>query len=299
MAEMPAPTFPRVLRRLWGLSEPATRCHRYSNALGRPTLHQILRTHRGDYWVCAETGQLVRDQFPKRAEDQSGAYDEAWRAYLSKGRPSERDLAKRREFMKRFERYRRLGRLFEVGCGVGKFLTAAVEAGWSAEGNELSPLAARAAMEFSGANVRLGPIERIDLDRGAYDAILLNDVFEHLEDPRAVILKLAAALRPGGALFIQTLNAQSLSLYFNPLRWSYYEDGHLFMPTLVSLDHYFNTAALRVVHLETHSFSTQTTQKDRGRSWMRSKLDKVLSTVAGRLDLGHRVKVLLEREAGA
>ncbi len=298
MPEIPATTFPKVLRRLWGLSEPATRCERFSNALGRPAVHQRVRTHRGDYWICAETGQLVRDRFPERAEDQSDSYDEDWRAYLAKGGLPERDLAKRREFLKGFERYRRTGRLFEVGCGVGKILKAAVEAGWRANGNELSPIAAGAARAFSGASVRVGPIERIDLDRGVHDLILINDVFEHLEDPRAVILKLAAALRPGGALFLQTLNAQSLSLYFNPLRWSYYEDGHLFMPTLVSLGHYFKAAGLRVVRLETHSFSTQTTQKDRSRSWMRSKLDKVVSTLAGRLDLGHRVKVLLEREAG-
>src|SRR5687768_4602269 len=151
MADLPARTFPRVLRRVWRLSDPATRRSCPSNALGRETVQQRFSTIRGDYWVCAETGHLSRDAVPARPEDLSGLYDGWWQDLIDQGPPPRREIEERKDFLRRLDGYRQSGRLFEVGSGLGKLLAAAVECGWKAEGNELSPLAARHAASFSGA----------------------------------------------------------------------------------------------------------------------------------------------------
>ena len=295
MVKLPGAEFPSVLRRVWKMSDPATREERQNDALARPTLHQRFSTVRGDYWVCAETGQLVRDQFPDRAEDLSGLYDQWWREHLAETPPTAEATEKKRKFLRRFEKYRQTTRMFEVGSGIGTLLRAAMDLGYQAEGNELSPFAAGKAEEFSGARVRVGPIETVELEEGVYDVVLLNNVFEHLENPRDVLVKLARALRPGGALYLQTLNGQSLSLFFNPYGWTYYIDGHLHIPSLVSLRHYFHVAGLTVVQLRTHGFSTYSVIRKEKGSKLRRQCDQWVAHIAGRLKLGHRARVFLEK----
>ena len=290
------PEFPRVLRRVWRLCDPASQCRRRSNALDRLTDHRRFRAEGGDYWICAETGQLEREGPWRRAEESAEVYDAWWKSHIAEGPPSGRDTEKRRRLIAGLEGYRRTGRLLEVGSGRGKILRAAMEAGWRAEGNDLSAVAARAAEELSGARVMAGPIGVQVLDPGAYDVVLLNDVFEHLEDPRSALIKLSAALRPGGALFLQTLNAQSLSLRLHPVPWGHFADGHLIVPTLVSLRHYFQAARLRVARLETHGFSSRASGPRGGRGFLLRVADKTIAAACGRLDLGHRVKALLEAE---
>jgi 2-polyprenyl-3-methyl-5-hydroxy-6-metoxy-1,4-benzoquinol methylase len=295
MADLPGPEFPRILRRVWRLSDRSTRSSRHSNALDRPAIHQRFSTIRGDYWVCAETGQMVRDRFPDRAEELSGLYDGWWRELIAKGPPPPPEVEASKRFLARFDRYRQGSRLFEVGSGRGKLLKAARERGWQASGNELSEVAAEAARQFSGAEVAPGPIEAVELEPGAYDLVILNNVFEHLSDPRAVLLKLSAALRRGGALYLQTLDGASLSLLLNPRGWTHFIDGHLYVPTLTSLRHYLEAAGLRPVELETHGFSSKTGIKREKSSWPRRRADKLVATLAARFTLGHRVRMICEK----
>ena len=288
-------TFPRILRRVWRLTDPRTRTSRHNDALGEPTPQQRFSTLRGDYWVCARTGHLTREEVPPRPEDLIPLYDGWWSDLVAKGPPPLRDADARKRFLARFAPYRKTGRLFEVGSGLGEMLKIAREVGWEAEGNELSGVAARFAAEFSGSRVHAGPIESVTLEDGVFDVIVLKNVFEHFESPARVLAKLARALRPGGALFLQTLNAQSLSLYVNPRGWTHFIEGHLHVPTLMSLSHYFRRAGLRVVRIETHGFTTKSKPKREENEKWRRFIDRWVANVASRFRLGHRVIVYLER----
>ena len=135
-----------------------------------------------------------------------------------------------------------------------------------------------------------------EIKRAAFDVILCNNVFEHLRQPGAVLRKLAAGLRPGGVIFCQTLSAQSLSLWFAPTRWLYYGEGHLFIPTLRSLDLYFRGANLRAIRRETHGFRSVSVDAS-GARVSRKRTEKMLALIAGRAGRGHRVKMLLRKKA--
>jgi len=82
---------PWILRRLWGTTDPDTRCSRRSDALDADTVQQKLHTERGDYWVCSVTGQLERE---REAIDLAALYDAAWssRAVVPEPTPSQRRL---------------------------------------------------------------------------------------------------------------------------------------------------------------------------------------------------------------
>src|SRR3954452_6818432 len=76
------------------------------------------------------------------------------------------------------------GRLLDVGCGPGLLLDEARRCGYAPVGLEVSRAAARHATEVLGLDVRGFPFEACEpLER--FDVVVLADVLEPLEDPRA------------------------------------------------------------------------------------------------------------------
>jgi 2-polyprenyl-3-methyl-5-hydroxy-6-metoxy-1,4-benzoquinol methylase len=61
---------------------------------------------------------------------------------------------------------------------------------------------ARWRFERRGLSARFLDVGAEELPEAAFDFVSAVDVLEHVPDPRSVLLSLAAALRPGGTLFI-------------------------------------------------------------------------------------------------
>lgn len=100
-------------------------------------------------------------------------------------------------------------RLLDVGSGDGGFLRVARVLGYSAGGIEIDEQAA-ALSRAAGFEVRLGAVGTVPLPQAAIDQITLNHVIEHLHDPVAALRALRQALRPGGRIWLQTPNIDSL-----------------------------------------------------------------------------------------
>ena len=58
--------------------------------------------------------------------------------------------------------------------------------------------------------MREGTIFSVDFTPDFFDAITLWDLFEHVPSPRALLVRVQALLKPGGFLFIETPNVNSL-----------------------------------------------------------------------------------------
>ncbi len=90
-------------------------------------------------------------------------------------------------------------RLAEIGCGGGALLAAAAEFG-DVVGVEASAEFLAAARR-RGFTVLPGSLpDRLPLDPGSCDGVLLFDVLEHIEDDRAALRAVGRVLRPGGLL---------------------------------------------------------------------------------------------------
>jgi len=127
------------------------------------------------------------------------------------------------------------GRLLEVGCGHGLLLDEARRRGYDAEGLELSVDAARHARDALGLTVRETVLEDTALDGECYDAVLLIDVLEHLDDPVAALERAGSLLAAGGALLIVTPDPSSLTARVAGARWWGYLPAHFCLIPRVTL----------------------------------------------------------------
>jgi 2-polyprenyl-3-methyl-5-hydroxy-6-metoxy-1,4-benzoquinol methylase len=89
------------------------------------------------------------------------------------------------------------GRLLDIGAGKGYFVRAAGDAGFQAEGIELSGEAAMAARAM-GAAVRQGNFQTDQAEMGSFDVITLWDVLAGMPDPDVTIARVSDLLAGGG-----------------------------------------------------------------------------------------------------
>lgn len=101
------------------------------------------------------------------------------------------------------------GLLLDVGFGNGSFLKLASEMGWNAEGIDFDPEAVEAA-RAQGLNVRCASAEDLSAEKNQYDVITLSHVVEHVHDPIGLLRDLYRLLKPGGWLWLETPNLDSL-----------------------------------------------------------------------------------------
>jgi SAM-dependent methyltransferase len=127
------------------------------------------------------------------------------------------------------------GRLLDVGSGHGLLVDEARRRGYRAEGLELS----RAALEHARGKLRLPIYERTlenhTLDAGPYDAIVLADVLEHLDDPVGALDRCTELLASGGALLVATPDPSSLVARLAGARWWGYLPSHICLVPRVTL----------------------------------------------------------------
>jgi len=131
-----------------------------------------------------------------------------------------------RRLLRHVEKAAPHGRLLEVGCGHGLLLDEARRRGWAVTGLEPAR-AARAHAESLGLDVRDALLDDLDpATDGGYEAIVMADVIEHLEDPVGALRAAAALLAPGGALCVVTPDPSSKTARLAGARWWGYLPAH-------------------------------------------------------------------------
>ncbi|WP_131853510.1 class I SAM-dependent methyltransferase [Bosea sp. BK604] len=123
-----------------------------------------------------------------------------------------------------------MGSMLEIGCGSGTFIVEAGKRGWDTLGIEPSTAAAALARR-RGAKVVEGYFPRdVPADRRLFQTIAVLDVLEHFAYPRRLLAAVRDYLEPGGRLFIQVPNWDSLLVQLEgatsstvcPGHWSYF-----------------------------------------------------------------------------
>jgi SAM-dependent methyltransferase len=208
-----------------------------------PTCHAI--GGHGDLLACARCGTV---QQPARPSD--GTLADLYREMRDDDYLAEQAgrRATARRLLERVERVRGPGRLLDVGCGHGLLVDEARRRGWDASGLEVAADAAAFARSL-GLSVREEPVEALDPSRdGPFEAIVLADVIEHLDDPVAVVRSCAALLAGGGALCVVTPDPASRTARVAGTRWWALLPGHTFLLPRATLRSLLAAEGLELVH---------------------------------------------------
>lgn len=123
------------------------------------------------------------------------------------------------------ERSLRPGRLVDVGGGLGFFTAAAAARGWEVVLLEPVASAVEEARERFGLDAVLGGAEDLPGLGRTFDVVAFVHCIEHIPAAREVLDAAAAALPPGGHVFVEVPNHGSLSRRTLGDRWHGWQPG--------------------------------------------------------------------------
>lgn len=126
-------------------------------------------------------------------------------------------------------RYLSPARLLDVGCASGMFLRSAADAGWQVVGVEPSESLCMKAREIlvGRGKVLCTTLQQACLPAGRFDAVTVWDVLEHVPDPITFVRMCASLLKPGGYLFVNVPDLDSLQARVFGPRWPLYLPEHM------------------------------------------------------------------------
>jgi SAM-dependent methyltransferase len=114
--------------------------------------------------------------------------------------------------------YRTSGRILDVGCGAGQFLTVARAAGWEPHGVEVAG-GVHDALLNRGLSIFDGELAEAAFSDGWFDVVHCAEVIEHVLEPVALLREMERVLRPGGLLYLTTPNYDSVSRRLLGTKW--------------------------------------------------------------------------------
>jgi hypothetical protein len=134
------------------------------------------------------------------------------------------------------------GDLLDFGCADGALVDYLCELKWNAVGVDIANFR-RGANYFS----RLGDISNLAM----FDYVVLQDVLEHLVDPKIVIQELVLRTHRNGLWFISIPTSNSLEFRILKQNWDMITPyGHLHFYSLRSIEKVLNEAGLQILSIE-------------------------------------------------
>jgi SAM-dependent methyltransferase len=131
------------------------------------------------------------------------------------------------------------GRILDIGCASGFFLRCAKDANWDIAGIEPSEVLYTKAREVLGptAEIQCTTLQFSHLPFLSFDVVTLWDVLEHAPDPVDFLRLAGSFLKPGGYLFANVPNLDSIQARLLGRKWPLLLPEHL---------NYFNSDSLQM-----------------------------------------------------
>jgi SAM-dependent methyltransferase len=154
-----------------------------------------------------------------------------------------------------FAPYRQNNRLLDVGAGSGNLLAVASQAGWQAEGVEVSPHS----VDFLNKNnfkVFHGDLHSASFSSDYFDVVTCSEVIEHVPDPIALATEMHRILRPGGLLWATTPHEGGISKLLLGTGWTNIAPPeHLCLFSVKGMETLLKKANFKQINIEVRGFN--------------------------------------------
>ena len=111
------------------------------------------------------------------------------------------------------------GKILDIGCGNGEFLSGLQKYGWDTYGVEISPKACEIAKRV-GINVFCGELFQAKYTSEFFDVIVMNQILEHVHSPSSHLKEINRILKPKGLLIISVPNIDSFESKIFKEKWT-------------------------------------------------------------------------------
>ena len=145
----------------------------------------------------------------------------------------------------------KIGRLHDVGCGVGFLMQAAQTMGMAVTGNELNGYACQVMRERLNLTVFNDILPNLNIENSSVDAVIMRDYLEHTYHPFVDLKAAYGYLRPGGALYIETFHIDCQQFDKQRENWNMLFWNHAFHFSTAALTSMIEKAGFKIVKVDT------------------------------------------------
>ncbi len=192
------------------------------------TKDYFLTKENFDLFKCSQCGLVITHPFPyKKDAEKYYQSDE----YFSHPEKKKNIIAALYDWVKQRNikyKYRQAtsglnpGRILDIGCGAGDFLTYAQSKGWEVCGIEPNEKAKTHSEKRLNAKI-FKPEEIVNFNNNTFDVVTLWHVLEHIEDLNEQIGQLKRILKPQGRVIIALPNLNSADAHHYREFWAAYD----------------------------------------------------------------------------
>jgi len=147
--------------------------------------------------------------------------------------------------------YIKNGRILEIGCSYGYYLSQLKNIGWDVKGIELSKKAVEFAKNELNLDVECKSIEDFQSDT-LFNIIYMNMVLEHVESPKKILEKCFSLLKEKGKLIFSVPDFSGVEVrIFKKYAYSLQLPFHLYHFTPYTIKNYlkkFDFANIKIIH---------------------------------------------------
>ena len=203
---------------------------------------------------CRNCGLLFLNPMPSRKSILEDIYPDEYDQYhFETTNHPIRDSLQNYGFRKRMRyisKFKKSGRLLDVGCATGDFLKYTQDHlhAWEIAGLEPVSEAANIASERLGIQIEKGFLSTSQFDADSFDVITFWHVFEHLEDPMKSLIETHRLLKDDGIVVITLPITDSLDHKIYKKFWIGYElPRHLYFYSKAKLVEYLEKVGFQLI----------------------------------------------------
>lgn len=158
-----------------------------------------------------------------------------------------------RIILKKVTKYKRNGKILDIGCATGFLLDEAKKLGWQVYGVELSKWATGFAKEKYNLDIFEGILKDAGFRHNFFDAVVMIDSIEHLADPKKTLEDVRRILKPGGIICISTPNIESFLSKILSAKWWGIKHSHLYYFSNKTLTNMLDATGFKVLKCTSHA----------------------------------------------